>query len=90
MYSCAVTERPFSYLKSSPASLVSQGKHSGTTIPISAASSQPAILQTSVEEIPEVSHLEIKQREGEITFQDELTREHLSLGLYGGSECPKQ
>lgn len=33
----------------------SQGSHSGRTIPISAASSQPAILQTSVEQSPQVS-----------------------------------
>lgn len=32
-----------------------QGKHTDTTIPMSAASSQPAILQTSVEQSPKVS-----------------------------------
>ena len=34
---------------------VSKGTHTGTTIPISAASSQPAILPTSVEQSAQVS-----------------------------------
>lgn len=32
----------------------SQGTHSGTTIPVSAPSSQPAVLQASVEQTPKV------------------------------------
>lgn len=54
-YSCSITEGSFSCLKSSIVSIVSQGNHSDTTIPISAASSQPAILQTSVEQSAQVS-----------------------------------
>lgn len=39
-----------------------QGQHSGTTIPISAAPSQPAVLQTSVEQNPKVSETNAFQR----------------------------
>lgn len=42
-------------------SLVSQGKHTDTTIPVSATSSQPAILQTSVEQSPQVSRTRTNQ-----------------------------
>lgn len=43
---------------------VSQGNYSDTTIPISAATSQPAVLQTSVEQSPQVSQTFTKQKTG--------------------------
>ncbi|XP_026234628.1 secretory carrier membrane protein 2, like [Anabas testudineus] len=44
-----------SYGEFNPFSAPGMGNHSGTTIPVSAASSQPAVLQTSVEQSPKAT-----------------------------------